>query len=92
MRAGSSDAADASAAPSVSRVTPCPVKSTGSNTCGALIKTALYSIYGQLGGDRLVNRDQMRVQLTELKVFPEALPKCGELTGSYHGDEYELTD
>jgi hypothetical protein len=29
-------------------------------------------------------RDHTRVQLTELKVFSEALPKRGELTGSYH--------
>jgi hypothetical protein len=28
-----------------------------------------------------------QMQLTELKVFAEALPKCGELTGSYHSDE-----
>ena len=29
-----------------------------------------------------------RWRLTELKVLAEALPKCGELTGSYHNDGF----
>jgi len=31
--------------------------------------------------------DRTRMLLTELKVFSETLPKCGELTGSRHSDE-----
>ena len=43
LSAGSSDAVDASWAPKASNEVPVPVRSTGSNTCGASTKTTSYS-------------------------------------------------
>lgn len=75
LRAGSSDVTDA---PDVSKAIPSPVRSTGSNTCGASTKTASYMTNQVTTASGL--------KLTELKVLADALPKRGQLTGPYHSD------